>query len=207
MSGEATVYKAVAEGQLSLEEGTACKIIEGAVMGSAMPMSRSLLILRRAAESMYAKHATKLTVVIRSPSVEDDVAAAYELAKLNSVGVEDDLHNAEGGGVSSAEFARELGISNETVRSYLKANRLIAWRKDLKNLRFPAWQIHNGSILAGLEEVLECAKRKEWTTEDIISFFLTPRDMLKGQRPLDLLRNGDAEPVLRAARQEGDIGA
>jgi hypothetical protein len=206
MNAESTALARFSEAHLSLEEGTACRIIRGAVMASPVSMTRRLLVMRTVAESLYGTLAMPESLADGTPTNEA-VTAAYELAKLNSVGAAEALRSAEGGALSSDNFAKMLGISNETVRSYQKSNRLIAWRKDRKNLRFPAWQIHNGSILAGLEEVLECAKRKDWSPEEVISFFLTPCDVLKGQRPLDLLRRGEVEPVLRAARQEGDIGA
>jgi hypothetical protein len=46
--------------------------------------------------------------------------AAFERVRLRSLGVEEKIRSAEGGGLSDAEFAARLGLgSRETVRQYL----------------------------------------------------------------------------------------
>jgi hypothetical protein len=137
----------------------------------------------------------------------DDLDAHFEAARMESVGVEDELRNAEGGGLSAAEFAQKLGVcSAETIRTYRLAGKIFAWEKDERNFRYPAWQIYRGKILPGLSEVLAILNSKELPTLSIISFFIYPSDDLDGKSPLELLRQRQNDEVLDFAKRYGDIG-
>src|SRR5690606_3704397 len=65
--------------------------------------------------------------------------ATFEEAKLDAIGVEAELRDAEGGGLTSEEFAAKLGPkSAETVRKYRLSGEIFAWEKDQRTLRYPA---------------------------------------------------------------------
>lgn len=140
---------------------------------------------------------------------EDDAKSAYERVRLRSIGVEDELLNAEGGGLSDAEFAAALGVgSRETVRSYREKGKIFAWSKDSRNLRYPAWQVHKRALLPGLPDVLaEFSRKGRKSGFAIANYFLTESDELGGRRPLDLLRENRVDDVKAHARRYGDIGA
>ncbi|HEX6566363.1 MAG TPA: hypothetical protein VF020_18875 [Chthoniobacterales bacterium] len=86
---------------------------------------------------------------------------AFERVRLRSLGAEEDLLNAEGGGLSDAEFGSRLKIkSRETIRQYRAKHRIFGWRKNLRGYRYPAWQIHHGQLLPGLDRVISVLSQK-----------------------------------------------
>ena len=138
----------------------------------------------------------------------DDLDAHFEAARLESIGVEEEMRNAEGGGLSAAEFAQKLGVgSAETIRSYRLAGKIFAWEKDERNFRYPAWQIYRGQILPGLSDILAILNAKGLPSLSVISFFIYPSDDLDGKNPLELLRQRKTDEVLDHAKRYGDIGA
>ena len=139
----------------------------------------------------------------------EDGEAAFERVRLNSIGAAEELLGAEGGGISADEFAAAAGVSRETVRRYREAGLIIAWKKDARNYRYSAWQIHNGGILRGLGSVLEVLARR-WTRLSPVTqldYFLSQSEELGGRRPLDVLRDGEEARVLDYARRYGEAGA
>ena len=69
-------------------------------------------------------------------------------------------------------------------------------------LVFPAWQFVDGGVLEGFKGVLAALEHlNPWTQLD---FFLGEDDALDGERPLDALRRGELDGVLRAARLLGE---
>jgi hypothetical protein len=141
------------------------------------------------------------------PAVTPD--AAFERVRLRSIGAAEELRDAEGGGLSDAEFAARLGLgSRETIRQYREKGRIFAWLRDTRSYRYPAWQIHHKGLLPGLSEVLLIlTKEKELPPLSVLSYFLTPSDGLDDARPLDLLREGKIPDVVADAQRYGDIGA
>lgn len=154
----------------------------------------ALRVLRRVGETL--------------PVAEADAGAAFEKARLRSLGVEDELRSLEGGGLSDAEFARRLGLtSRETVRNYRAKGRIFAWEKGARNLRYPAWQIHQRTLLPGLDQVLVILNERDLSPLALVNYFLSVSEELGGRRPLDLLREGRIEDVTTHARRYGQIGA
>lgn len=141
------------------------------------------------------------------PLEEEDAAGAFERVRLRSIGVEEDLRRLEGGGLSDAEFAKRLGVrSRETVRKYREKGLIFAWEKDSRNLRYPAWQIHEGRLLPGLAGVLAILTAQKRGAFSIGNYFLSESEELGGRRPLDLLREGRLDDV-KAHAERNDVGA
>lgn len=135
------------------------------------------------------------------PTGDIDEDTAFEQVRLRSLGAEDELRKLEGGGLPDAAFAKRAGISRETVRKYREKGKLIAWQKDSRNLRYPAWQAHQGGLLPGLAAVLEVLAPHQMTPLALVDYFLSESEELDGARPLDLLReNRTAEVVAHAGR-------
>jgi DNA-binding transcriptional regulator YiaG len=142
------------------------------------------------------------------PVDQKDQNAAFERVRLRSLGVVEEVRDMEGGGLSDAEFAARLGVSaRETVRNYREKGRIFAWEKDARNLRYPAWQIHDGGLLPGLTEVLAALTKHGRSAFAIANYFLSESEELGGKRPLDLLRAKRAEEVKAHAERYGSIGA
>ena len=70
---------------------------------------------------------------------------------------------------------------------------------------YPAFQIGKNGLLRGIRDVLDA-----FTVEDAwmrVNFMLTGDARLEGQRPIDLLRKGQTDEVVRAAAAYGEHGA
>jgi len=156
------------------------------------------------------KNAEKLKILVQigQELSAGDPDALFEEAKLDSLGAESELRDAQGGGLPSEEFASRLGLkSAETVRKYRLNGDVFAWEKDQRNLRYPAWQVHRGRLLPGLKEVLAVLRGKDFPPLSVISFFVYPSEELGNTSPLELLRGNSVEEVVEFAKRYGDIGA
>jgi len=174
-------------------EAQALRSMRALVRSFGLRPAVQLRVLRKVAEEVPNDH---------------DLDTEFEAARLDAVGVEEELRNAEGGGLTNAVFAAKLGLkSAETIRTYRLAKQVFAWEKDQRNLRYPAWQIHRGKLLPGLHEVLAVLGDKNLPDLSIISFFLYPSDDLDGKSPLELLRAKNVDEVVAHAKRYGDIGS
>jgi len=183
-----------AEHPLSQMESTAARTISAVLTGFGFPPAVRMKVLRASAEA--------------EAFVESDEDASFEAVRLHSLGVEQELRKAEGGGLSSREFAERLGLSSpETIRTWREDGQILAWQKDRRNLRYPAWQIHRGALLQGLPEVLARLREKELSPLSMISFFISHGDTLDGKNPLQLMRSGNVQAVIDYANRYGEQGA
>lgn len=127
-------------------------------------------------------------------------------AMVRGVLAREGLKDEEGGSVSAEEARRFLGdITKQAVLDRYRKGRLLGWRETRQNaVRFPVWQFTEHGLLPGLAEVLAILRASpaidDWGA---ILFFLSPRDSLLRERPLDFLRRGDVAPVKAAA--EGHV--
>jgi hypothetical protein len=115
------------------------------------------------------------------------------------------LEQAEGGAISAEEVADLLALSRQGVDYLRKAKRIVAWRLGTGKWHYPVWQFHEGRVRRGISECL-----KELPTDDPWSqmiFFLSPRESLSSQRPLDLILSGDVSNAIAAARRHQRHGA
>ena len=181
-------------GGLAPHEERLAAALSAVINASDVDGTEALRVMRRVSEN------------IALPKLTPD--AAFERLLLRSLGADSELREAEGGGLSDAEFAERLGLgSRETIRQYRGKGRIFGWLKDSRSYRYPAWQIHRKELLPGLAEVLAALKEKDLHSLSIIGYFLTPSDGLDDARPLDLLREGKVDQVAADAKRYGDIGA
>lgn len=88
---------------------------------------------------------------------------------------------------SVSDFAKALGVSLPKVGSYKEQGKVIAVpRREGSEFVYPAWQIHAGKLLPGIDHVI--AALDVATPLGKILFFITPAAALDGKRPLDILR-------------------
>ncbi len=114
------------------------------------------------------------------------------------------IKEMEGGTLSAEEAGRLLGLVKQAVIDRYNKGRLLGWREKQGAIRFPVWQFReDGHVLGGLPEALGVlAQNKRLDDWAKVLFFVNPRDSLKNQRPLDLLRKGEAEHVIELARAQ-----
>lgn len=115
------------------------------------------------------------------------------------------LEEAEGGAISAEEVAELLGLSRQGVDYLRKTKAILAWRHTNGKWNYPLWQFDSGRIRPGIRGCL-----KNLATDDPwgqMIFFLSPRDSLNGNRPLDLILSKEIEAAIGAARRHQQHGA
>jgi hypothetical protein len=106
--------------------------------------------------------------------------------------------------VTVSEVSDLLGIGRQALHDRLKTASLLAV-KDRGQWRFPLWQLDPDGpdgILGGLPETLRAL---QGPISDLgkVRWFLTPKDSLDGETPLDALRAAQVDAVVRAAQALG----
>src|SRR5215831_14311949 len=125
-------------------------------------------------------------------------------ARLRGILSRERLLAAEGGVLGVEEVASLLHMTRQAVDKRRAAGKLIAVSVGRRGYLYPAWQFVDAGLLHGLEDILEILADEPPLAQ--IGFFLSQSDALGDERPLDLLRRGDLEPVRRSARLLGDQG-
>jgi hypothetical protein len=115
------------------------------------------------------------------------------------------LIKQNGGVFKTEEVADYLGITSQAVNKRRALRQLVGLTFRKRGHLFPAWQFTDRGTVQGLEDVLAAlGDHDEWTQN---VFFINPNTTLNGRRPLDLLRQGEVQEVLQAAREFGQHGA
>ena len=132
----------------------------------------------------------------------DDPLAA---ARLRGLKMKEELLNKAGGALTAEQAAELLHMTRQGVDKRRKARKLIAIDVGKRGYVYPAFQFDE-NVRLHLEKVLsEVDSRIEgWT---LLAFFINGTDYLDGASPLEELRAGNLESVLRAARAYGKHGA
>jgi biotin operon repressor len=127
-------------------------------------------------------------------------------ARLRAAGMKLKLLELGGGTYTSQEVAELLGVQRQTVNKRVKAKALLAVERGKHGYVYPAWQFVDGDTLVGLPEVLRSLDPSidPWMT---LAFFLNRSSALGGITPLEALRQGDVEEVVRVAKLQGEHGA
>jgi hypothetical protein len=138
--------------------------------------------------------------VLNSMLIRDPLAEAKLRGQLRRK----ELLEAEGGVLGPEQVGSLLGIQRQSVDKRRKSGTILALELGNRFV-YPAWQIEENSTLPHLEEVLEALKdHDEWRK---LSFFVNGNVRLGGKSPLNALRAGQYDEVLKAARSLGDHGA
>jgi hypothetical protein len=147
-------------------------------------------------EAALAQEADILAVietVARKPAAESAEIAVRQRGAI----ARQRLLNDEGGVVNPARVAELLGISRQSVGKRRAAGTLVGVPGN-GGYVYPVWQFVDGEVIKGLPQVLDALEEQDsWAK---LRFFLNGSLALDGRRPLDVLKAGKIEPVLRAAR-------
>jgi hypothetical protein len=110
---------------------------------------------------------------------------------------------AEGGALRRSDFANLVYLNPNTIDHLRRSNRIF-WLKPFGKYLYPMFQVSEHLFLPGITETLASFDVCDpWMR---VNFMLTGDARLEGARPIDRLRNGDVEDVLRAARGFGKHG-
>ena len=145
--------------------------------------------------------------VLKTPDVLEALQAADPLAPALVQGIEAKkrLLDEHGGVLTSEQVAKRIGLTHQAVEKRRSKGKLIAVSKGRRGYLYPAWQFTGGSVLPGLERVLDAlSAHDEWTR---IIFFVNGNVRLSGRTPLEALKGGDFDSVIAAAEAYGEHGA
>ena len=135
------------------------------------------------------------------PFIEEDLREGYATPEEGLAR----LLTAEGGCVDAAKarnlFHKPHGISRQALSERIRAGELIAYRTGGDRWVLPVWQFRpEGGLLAGLPEVLQKIREKVPQSSHLFpfTFFLQADPVCGGRTPLETLRTGEVDTVLRA---------
>jgi excisionase family DNA binding protein len=162
------------------------------------------LALSRAAVHFVENHPHEITatVAIALENAARQTSATRRKRKLTDAlrGVTVPQKSAEQGRVLSiSEAAERLEVTRVTIYAWIESKRLLAWRATRRGVLIPAEQIlAMGEVVHGIAEVLAVipSPRAAWDYLDEESPFIEPHVLV---RPIEALRNGEAEAVVAAA--------
>lgn len=148
-----------------------------------------------------------LLEILARPEVMQEAVRTDPLAaaRLRGVTLKRDLLTAEGGTLTGEQAAAHLHLTRQAVDKRRRKGQLLAFSLGRRGYAYPAWQFHEGRVLAGLEQVLAAlGEYSSWTQ----AMFLTTGDIrLGGRTPLECLRDGHVDAVVVAATAYGKQGA
>jgi hypothetical protein len=152
----------------------------------------------------FAKIAAARAIAINQKAFEPDARAQ---ALLEGVRIaQEDLRKA--GGAYDLAQVRTLmqGVSRQAVDKRVQEGSLLAVPGPSNRRSYPTLQFNpDGTIVEGLKAV--CAAlptNNPWT---ILNFLAHPDDRLQGRKPIDVLKAGNVDLVVEAARRLGQQGA
>lgn len=97
--------------------------------------------------------------------------------------------------VGAGELVKRLDISRGTLDNWRKANKIIAFRKGLRNFVYPLRQFERLKPIEGLDVVAGFFP----TPEESWEWLVGPNAMTDGKAPIELLRKRDVARVVGAA--------
>ncbi len=126
-------------------------------------------------------------------------------ARTRGLVAQREMLGVEGLPMGVGEVAEHLHISRQAVDKRRQAGKLLAVSMGSRSLLYPRWQFTETGVMSGLEETLQTlAAHPPWAC---LRFFVSGSHRLGGKRPLDMLRQGRVEKVLKAAKAFGEHGA
>jgi hypothetical protein len=171
------------------------KSVRGTV---AKPEFNAFAFPKSAKRSEWAKAKASIESAVYAPN-------ARARALLQGVKIaEADLKEA--GGAFKLEEVQTLlhGVSRQALEKRVKDGSLLAVPGPSNRRRYPAVQFTREGVVPGLKQVQEALPtRNPWT---VLNFLVRSDDRLGGRKPIEVLRNGDVDLVVSAARGMGVQG-
>lgn len=149
---------------------------------------------------------------VRRPQKTFVAEAAFEpdarsRAMLEGVRIaQEDLREA--GGAYDLDQVRTLmrGVSRQAIDKRVQEGSLLAVPGPSNRRSYPTLQFNpDGTVAAGLKAVREALQTSNpWT---VLNFLSRPDSRLGNRKPIDVLKSGDVDHVVEAARRHGEQGA
>ncbi|MER9274159.1 hypothetical protein [Mesorhizobium sp. M0643] len=194
---------------------TGFKLPAGAHVAIVSEKPESVSAIRKSVGGRVARvtevieRAPRRTQVERKPLVDKSAFEpdARSRAMLEGVRIaQQDLRDA--GGAYDLEEVRTLmrGVSRQAIDKRVQDGSLLAVPGPSNRRSYPTLQFNrDGTVVNGLKAVREALQtRNSWT---VLNFLSQPDVRLGNRKPIDLLRSGQVDLVLEAARRHGEQGA
>jgi hypothetical protein len=141
------------------------------------------------------------------PQIEVDAFEPDAKARALLRGVElaqQDLADS-GGSFTLEQVLKLLGVTRQRVHEKVQQGELFSVKAPGGRIRFPVVQFTQDGPIEGLKEVVRVFPSKNpWM---LLNFLVHPDSRLGDRKPIDLLKQGDTQPVVGAARSLGMQGA
>jgi nucleoid DNA-binding protein len=145
-----------------------------------------------------------------NPVSETPGASAYEpsaraLALLRGKEISERDLRESGGSFSLQDVESLLKISRQAIDKKVREDAIVSVPGPHGRRRYPVVQFTDDGISPGLQDVLKSLPSANgWFR---LNFLITPDTHLGGRAPIDLLKEGKIDPVVRAAKAVGVQGA
>jgi hypothetical protein len=134
-------------------------------------------------------------------TADDPIVAS----KLRGFELRQEMLKKSGGVLSSGIVAELLNVSRQAVDKRRTANQLLALTQGRRGYGYPSFQFEDGKALEGLEQVLRNLSALDpWMQ---LRFFTSPDPRLGNKTPIEALRRGRVNDVVRSASGYGEQGA
>jgi hypothetical protein len=148
-----------------------------------------------------------LVSALSSSELLDELRAVEPLAPafIRGIQAQRRLLDEHGGTLSAAQIGEILGITPQAVDKRRQSHSLLALNMGRHGYRYPVWQFTESGALPGLKDVLQALHpHDEWMQ---IAFFVSKNPRLHNQTPIDMLKAGELDKAVDAARAYGEHGA
>jgi len=112
------------------------------------------------------------------------------------------------GGTYTLDEVRQMlnGISRQAVHKKVQEGHLLTVPGPGDDRRYPTAQFHHdGRLIPGLKAVQEALPtRNPWA---VFTFMVQPDSSLDGRKPIDVLKAGNVDIVVEAAKRYGEMGS
>lgn len=153
---------------------------------------------------------TKPVVIARSTAADPERSAYEPDARARALARGLKMRRADlakAGGTYELDDVRELmnGVTAQAVGKRVREGSLLAVPGPSNRRRYPTMQFTaDGGVVPGLKAVTEAFPSKSpWM---LLNFLVNPESRLGDRAPIDLLRAGQIDPVVQAARAVGQQG-
>ncbi|MEO8992551.1 MAG: hypothetical protein ABI284_01080 [Nitrosospira sp.] len=99
--------------------------------------------------------------------------------------------------LTSDEAASRMSLSREALNNRRKSGHALALEAGKRGYRYPSWQFED-ALIPAMPDVLKALSSLDPWAQYL--FFKQPEPLLKGEAPLNLLREGKRDEVTRVAR-------